>query len=249
MKLSVFSSTGSPAQAVDLPASLFEAKVNKGLMHLALIRQQSNRRHPIAHVKRRSEVAGSTKKLYQQKGTGRARRGSIRSPLLRGGGKSFGPRKENNFTKDMPQKMRRAAILSCLSYRAKEEGTLIGLESYPDQMKTKTLFALLQKLPVQIGRSIIMVIPAHHKGLEMSARNIPRVKTLLANYLNPEDVLGAKNIIFLVDALKIAEETFGKGVVRTVKEAPAKKEAAPKAAKKAPAKKKTAAKKAPAASK
>lgn len=210
MKLSIYSATGALKQSMDLPSSLFGAEVNKGLMHLALVRQQSNRRTPVAHVRHRGEVAGSTRKLYQQKGTGRARRGAIRSPLMRGGGKSFGPRSNANFVKDMPQKMRRAALISCLSFRAKEEGCILGLENYPDDVKTKALMTLLKKMPLQIGRRIVIVLPGRHRGLELSARNIPRVKTLFANYLNPEDVLGAKHIIFLVDALKVAEDTFGK---------------------------------------
>src|SRR5579864_8288248 len=109
MKVDVYTSTGTKSGSVDLPEQLFGVPVNRGLMHLALMRQQSNRRHPIAHVKNRGEVFGSTKKMYQQKGTGRARRGASRSPLLRGGGKTFGPRNDANFQKDMPKKMRRAA--------------------------------------------------------------------------------------------------------------------------------------------
>lgn len=209
MKIDVYTATGTKKGSLELPVGLFEANINQGLMHLALVRQQSNRRQPIAHVKHRGEVVGSTKKMFQQKGTGRARRGPIRSPLLKGGGKAFGPRNEANFTKDMPKKMRRAALFSCLSLRAKE-GAIIGLESYPDDIKTKAFIALLKKLPVELGRRIMVVIDKHHKGLELSARNVPRVKTVLAQYLNPEDLLVSKHIIFLTDAVKVAEETFTK---------------------------------------
>lgn len=210
MKIDVYTALGTKKGSLELPAVMFEAPIRKGLMHLALVRQQSNRRHPIAHVKHRGEIAGSTKKLFQQKGTGRARRGPIRSPLLRGGGKAFGPRNEANFRKEMPKKMRRAALFSCLSLRAKE-GAILGLEDYPDEVKTKTCLALLKKLPIELGRKITIVLPRRHRGLELSARNLPGVKTLLAGYLNPEDVLGSKNIIFLVEAVRVAEETFLKG--------------------------------------
>ncbi|MBP9773218.1 MAG: 50S ribosomal protein L4 [Candidatus Peribacteraceae bacterium] len=209
MKIDVYSSTGTKSGSMDLPASLFEAPINKGLMHLALVRQQSNRRHPIAHVKTRGEVAGTTKKAFQQKGTGRARRGALRSPLLRGGGKTFGPRNNANFQKNMPKKMRRAALFSCLSFSAKN-GCVVALESYPETIKTKSLSELLKKMPVELGRRIVIVLPAHHKGVELSARNIPRVRTILAGYLNPEDILQARHVIFLVDAIKVAEETFVK---------------------------------------
>ncbi len=214
MKIDVYSATGIKKSSLELPSSMFEAKINPGLMHLAVVRQQSNRRKPIAHVKHRGEVVGSTKKMFQQKGTGRARRGPIRSPLLKGGGKAFGPRNEANFIKQMPKKMRRAALFSCLSLRAKE-GAIIGLENYPEDIKTKTFMALLKKLPVELGRRIVIVMDKRHRGLELSARNIPRVKTILAQYLNPEDLLVSRNIIFLTDAVKVAEDTFTKERVLT----------------------------------
>jgi large subunit ribosomal protein L4 len=251
MKIDVFTATGTKKGSMDLPAALFEAPINQGLMQLAVVRQQSNRRHPIAHARHRGEMVGSTKKMYQQKGTGRARRGPIRSPLMKGGGKSFGPRNEANFTKEMPKKMRRNALFSCLSLRAKE-GAILALESYPaEQVKTKTFVELLKKLPVELGRRITIVIPARHRGLELSARNVPRVKTLLAPYLNPEDILSSKKIIFLVDAVAVAEKTFiekkepkapkatkeSKEPKETKKEAPAaEKVPAKKPARKAPAK-------------
>ncbi len=221
MKIDLYTSTGEKKGSLELPASLFEAPINTGLMHEALLRQQSNRRTPVAHVKHRGEIAGSTKKLYEQKHTGRARRGASRSPLLRGGGKSFGPRSEANFWKEMPKKMRRGALLSCLSQRAKD-GAIIGLADYPETVKTKTFAALLAKLPIAIGRRILIVIAGTEKGLMLSARNVPRVKTLFAKYLNPEDLLVSKHIIFLADALKVAEETFGKRIEREVKVQPVK---------------------------
>ncbi len=223
MTIDLYTATGTKKGSLELPASMFEANINKGLMHLALIRQQSNRRHPIAHVKHRGEIVGSTKKMFQQKGTGQARRGPIRSPLLKGGGKAFGPRNEANFIKNMPKKMRRAALFSCLSLRAKE-GAIIGLEEYGDDIKTKTFMMLLKKLPVEFGRRILFVLPGRHRGLELSARNVPRVKTIFAPYLNPEDVLGSKNIIFLKDAVQVAEDTFVKEKTAEPKEVSAPKE-------------------------
>ncbi|MBI3336594.1 50S ribosomal protein L4 [Candidatus Peregrinibacteria bacterium] len=209
MKIDVYSLTGAKTGTLELPSSLFEAPINQGLMHQSLILQQSNRRRPVAHAKRRSEVKGSTRKLYQQKGTGRARRGDIRSPLLRGGGKSFGPRKDRNFHKDMPKGMRRSALRSCLSWQAKN-GVIIGLESGTLTGKTKETHALLKKLPIELGRSILFVLPQRDDLWARSTRNIPRVKTLIASYLNPEDVLKAHRLIFLTDAIKKAEEIFGK---------------------------------------
>jgi large subunit ribosomal protein L4 len=209
MNIDVFSVAGAKIKSLELPESLFSGPINEGLMHQALVRQQSNRRQSAAHVKSRGEVRGSTRKLYSQKHTGRARRGSIRSPLLRGGGKIFGPRNIKNFEKHMPQKMRHAALRSCLAFQAKN-GALIGLETYPDAIKTKTVAALLQKLPVDIGRKILFVTPQSHEGLRLSARNIPHVKTVAAAYLNPEDLLVSRHIVFLVDAMTEAERLFGR---------------------------------------
>lgn len=209
MKVDVYSATGSKKGTVDLPAALFAAPVNEGLMHQAVVRQQSNARQPIAHVKSRGEVQGSTAKLFRQKGTGRARRGSVRSPVLRGGGKAFGPRNNANYNKDMPRKMRRAALCSCLTAQA-QNNAILGLENYPEDIKTKKVQELLSKMPVELGRKILFVVPEKHQGLELSAQNIPGVKTVTAQYLNPVDVLGAKHIVFLVDAIKKAEEIFGK---------------------------------------
>lgn len=223
MTIDIYSATGTKKGTMDLPKNVFEAPIRRGLMHQFLMLQQSNRRHSIAHSKSRSEVAGSTKKLFSQKGTGRARRGSIRSPLLRGGNKAFGPKRNSNFTKLMPKAMRRQALLSCLSFRAKE-GSIIGLEQYPDTVKTKAFYELLTKLPVDIGRHILFVLPSKHIGLEKSAMNVPGVKTIRADYLNPEDVLRSRHIVFLTDAIELVEKTFIKEKAKTSE----KKEKAPR---------------------
>ena len=208
MNVDLYTASGSKKGTLSLPASLFEAPIKKDLMHQALIRQQSNRRLGIAHAKTRGEVVGSTKKVYAQKHTGRARRGPIRSPLLRGGGKAFGPRNNANFVKDMPKSMRRAALISCFSQKAKD-GAIIGLESYPDTMKTKEAMSLLKKLPVQIGRRILLVSAEPEKNIHLSTRNIPNVTVVYAAYLNPEDVLVSRHIIFLEAAVKKAEQLWG----------------------------------------
>jgi large subunit ribosomal protein L4 len=208
MKIDVYSATGIKNGSLDLPASLFEAAINQGLMHQAVVLQQSNRRRPIAHAKNRGEVIGSTKKMFAQKGTGRARRGPLRSPLLRGGGKAFGPRSTRNYHKDMPKTMRRVALLSALSAQAKS-GSIMGIENYPETVKTKDAATVLGKMPVELGRKILIVTSVRHRGIALSTRNIPGVRSISAAYLNPEDVLGARHIIFFVDAIAEAEKIFG----------------------------------------
>lgn len=241
MTIDVFSVTGSKVKSMDLPASLFGADANWGLMHQAVVMQQANRRQSPAHVKTQSEVQGSTRKIKPQKHTGGARHGAIRNSLMRGGGKSFGPRNTRNWTKDMPQKMRHAALRSCLSVMA-SKGAIVALENFPETIKTKTLADLLKKLPVSYGRNILIVSPSEHASLQLSARNIAKTETVRAAYLNAEEVLKAKHIVFLVDAITEADKLFGKKetTAKTTKRVPAvrlKSEAKPKAAKKASSKK------------
>lgn len=208
MQIDVYTATGEKKGTWSLPPSLFGAPVRMPLMHQAVVLQQANRRRPIAHAKTRGEVAGSTRKLFAQKGTGRARRGPIRSPLLRGGGKAFGPRSNRNFTKDMPKAMRHAALRSCLSFQA-TKAAMIGLEHYPATIKTREAAALIKKLPLKGGRSTLFVLPSAHEALTMSLRNIPGIRTVRADYLNPEAVLWARGIVFLEGAIEKAEEVFG----------------------------------------
>lgn len=243
MTIDVYSSKGTKAGTRDIPSSLLAETVNKGLLHQAVLMQAANARTPNAHVKRRGEVAGSTKKLFSQKHTGNARRGPVRSPVMRGGGKAWGPRNLRTFSRSMPQGMRHAALRAAITLQAKH-GAIMGLESYGDAVKTKDAFALLKKMPVELGRSIVIVLPEAHTALASSVRNIPRVQTLLASYLNPRDVAGAKHIIFVGDALDRAAALFGtKTKEKSVKaqdgEEKPKKKAAPKTA----AKKKAAPKK------
>ncbi len=209
MTIEVFSMTGAKKGTWDLPEELFDVRVNEGLIHQFVTLQQSNRRIAIAHAKSRGEVQGSTHKLYAQKHTGRARRGASRSPLLRGGGKAFGPKSIRNFTKDMPRAMRHAALRAALSMMAKRKA-IFGLEGYPEAIKTKDAIALLKKLPVDIGRRIVFIVAAPHKSLTLSTRNIPNVSTLLASYLNPESIVSARSIVFLEGSLEKAQEVFGK---------------------------------------
>lgn len=209
MTIDVFSATGSKVKTLELPASLFGGDVNWGLMHQAVVMQQANRRQSPAHVKTQSEVQGSTRKIRAQKHTGGARHGAIRNSLMRGGGKIFGPRNIMNRDQDMPKKMRHAALRSCLAAMA-GKGAIVAIESFPETIKTKTLTDLLKKLPVEYGRKILIVSPSEHKALQLSARNIDAVETVRASYLNAEEVLNARHIVFLVDAIDEADKVFGK---------------------------------------
>jgi large subunit ribosomal protein L4 len=238
MQIDIFSHTGSKVKSIDLPASLFGAEVNFGLMHQMVTLQQANRRQSPAHVKTRAEVSGSTRKIVAQKHTGGARHGNIRNPLMRGGGKIFGPRNDKNYTKDMPRKMRHAALRSGLSMQA-GKGAVLGIDNYPETVKTKTMNDLLKKLPVDLGRRIVIVLPSAHKGVQLSARNIEGVKTITAGYLNLEDILNARHLIFVGDAIEKADAIFGRksGGQESGEEKPAKKSTKKTSTKKSTSKK------------
>jgi len=215
MKIDLYATTGEKKGSTELPEALFAGAVNHGLIHQVLLRQQGNRRRAIAHVKHRGEVQGSTRKLFQQKHTGRARRGSVRSPLLRGGGKAFGPRKERNFFVLMPRSMRHAALRSCLALQAKQ-GAIAAIESLPEFKKTNEGAAFLKKISVELGRNTLFVTMSKAEGFFRSTKNIAGCKTLLSQYLNPEDVLKSRRVFFTIDALKHAEELFGTKKTQTI---------------------------------
>lgn len=185
---------------------LFKAPVNEELVRLALVRQMANARQATAHVKTRGEVRGGGKKPWRQKGTGRARVGSSRNPVWRGGGVAFGPRNTRNYSLRMSQRARQGALYSLLSSKAAEKN-VFALEAFEtSQPKTKDFAQLLSKLPQH--RSLLVVMAEKNEGLQKSANNLPHVKTLLVNYLNPHDLMKYEKVMFLEASLKKAEELF-----------------------------------------
>jgi large subunit ribosomal protein L4 len=206
MKVTTYTQTGEKKGEITLNKDLFGIEVNEGLMHQMLILQESNSRSAIAHTKTRGEIRGGGRKPHRQKGTGRARFGSIRTPIHRGGGIVFGPRNTRNFTKMMPKKQRRKALFSALSAKAADK-SIIVVEGYEaKEPKTKDFATMIDKLPVE--RNALFVIPEKNDLIQKSARNITNVKTILANYLNVKDLLKYQTLVFLKDSLPKLEETF-----------------------------------------
>jgi len=206
MKIDLYTQAGQKKGTADASDAIFGTKINEELIRLAVIRQLANARQAGAHVKHRGEVRGGGRKPWRQKGTGRARFGSSRNPIWRSGGVAFGPRNTRNYTLNMPKKARRAALFSCLSQKAADK-QVFALETYvAKEPKTKEFAQLVEKLPE--GRSLLVVLGEKNEVLEKSARNLPNVKTILVNYLNPHDLLRFENIMFLEASLKKAEELF-----------------------------------------
>ena len=205
MQATLYNQQGEKKGEVTLNDSMFGVKINRALMHQAVLFQMANSRKPIAHTKVQSDVRGGGRKPYRQKGTGNARQGSIRAPHYKGGGVVFGPRSNRNFTIKMPVGERRCALFSALSSKAKGADVLV-LDQYKGEMKTKPFASMLKALP--LPRSVLIVIAAKNESLEKPARNLPHVKTILASYLNVKDILQYRSILFLEEALPVIEKTF-----------------------------------------
>ena len=206
MTVDLYKQSGEKSGTLELPKEIFEIPFNEELIHQALVRQLANKRVAIAHTKTRGEVRGGGRKPFRQKGTGNARQGTIRSPLLRGGGIIFGPRNNRNFAKDMPKKQRRKALFSALSEKARNN-EIIGLEAYEaKEPKAKDFAAMLKKLPIE--RNALVVIPEKNTIIQKSSSNLANAKTILAGYLNIHDLQKYKKIIFLKDSVAKLQEIF-----------------------------------------
>ena len=194
MSKEILSTKGEKLGEITLNEGVFEVEPNLHVMHLALRRQLNNARQGSASAKTRAEVSGGGRKPWKQKGTGRARAGSTRSPLFAGGGVSFGP-KPRDYSFAMPQKARKLALKSALS--AKLSHTIIVKDfSAISEPKTKLMMNALKSLKAE-GKILIIADTkaAENKYLELSARNIPSVKLLLPSNLNVKDLIEADTVL------------------------------------------------------
>ncbi len=209
MKVDVFNLKGKKIDTADLSATIFEAPVKVDLMHQAYVRQMANSRLGTHSTKGRSEVSGGGRKPWRQKGTGRARQGSIRAAQWVGGGKIFTP-KPRSYEKAMPKKMRRAALRSALSVKA-SEGEIVLVDALKiDEFKTKKMAEALQLVAGET--SILLLIPENspeYEDVKRACSNIANVKTLLANYLNIRDLLSFEKVVMPVAALDVIESYLG----------------------------------------
>jgi large subunit ribosomal protein L4 len=202
MKVDVLNMQGKKVKTIDLPAAIFEAPIKMDLMHQALMRQLANARLGTHKTKTRSEVSGGGRKPWRQKGTGRARHGSIRSPLWVGGGKVHTPR-PRSYAQRMPRKMRRAALRSALSAKAAQQEIILLDELRMEAPKTQQMSAMLRRMAG--GASVLLLLDGYNREVELSARNLPTVKTLRADYLNIRDLLQFERLVIPLGALEMIE--------------------------------------------
>lgn len=209
VKVAVYSVNGASQGTFTLPVEIFGATPNKALISQAVRVYLANQRQGNASTKTRSEVTGSTRKIYRQKGTGRARHGALKAPLFVGGGVAHGP-KPHSFDMDMPKKMRKAALISALSQKAQEG--LIKVVEGDFSGKTKEVAALLKAMDLtNKGRTqrTLFVIDENENAAR-AARNVDNLKTESAMTLSTYGVMAFKNVVFMKNSIKRLEERLNK---------------------------------------
>ncbi len=210
MKLDVFNTKGKKLEKqATLPKNIFEAPINEDLMHQAFVRQMANGRAGTHSTKTRGEVRGGGRKPWRQKGTGRARQGTIRAPQWVGGGGVFTP-KPRDYSKKMPKKMRRAALRSALSVKAADKEILLIDEFKVKEPKTRLVTDAMNKVAKE--KSVLLVLPEKNEdyiNILRASRNLPNVTTLLASYLNIRDLFSHDRLVMPVDSIKAIESYLG----------------------------------------
>jgi large subunit ribosomal protein L4 len=206
MEMPVYGLDGEVVAQVELSDAVFDLPFNEAVVHQAMVRQLANRRQGTASTKTRSEVSGSTRKLYSQKHTGRARRGDIKSPLLRGGGVVFGP-KPRSYRQLMPKKMRRLALKCVLSAKVREGNIKLVQELDFDKPRTKDMIGVLAALGVD--SSALVVTAESAPNVVKSAANLPEVKVLPAALINVLDLLSYEVLVATVPAIRNVEQIWG----------------------------------------
>lgn len=221
METKLFNQFGEEIGKTELPDRIFGVKINPGLVHQAVIIQMANARKILAHTKGRGEVRGGGKKPWRQKGTGRARHGSIRSPIWAGGGVTHGPLKQKIYSKKINKKAKMIALFMALSSKARDNQLAVLDSLSLDEAKTKKMKMILDKISTNLPGykkdkkkqdSILLVQPSSNRELVRSARNLAFIKIIRADNLNTIDVLDKKFLILLKEAVPVIERTYLKNV-------------------------------------
>src|SRR4030042_2637473 len=209
LSVSVYNLSGEEVGKTRLPKNIFGLEVNNDLIYQAINIHLANRRTHLAKTKDRGEVRGGGRKPWRQKGTGRARHGSIRSPLWRGGGVTFGPIAEKVFEKKNNKKAKRKALLMALSSKARDEELFVLEDIKLKEGKTKIMALLLNKILKEKKPNVLVVLSQKDENAVRALKNIPRTKTILANSLNVFDLLSFKYLFLDKQAIKLIEKIYG----------------------------------------
>jgi len=212
MELPLYNQKAENIGKIDLPNKIFDLEMNNDLVHQVVTSQMSNKRQVIAHAKGRGEVRGGGKKPWRQKGTGQARHGSIRSPIWKGGGVTFGPTKERNFKKKINKKMARKALFMVLSSKAKDKQLLILDEIRLENPKTKEMALIMKNLSGLMDKkpNALLILPVMEDSVKRSTNNLNNLSVIEARNLNPLEVLSYKYLVLVKDSIDALNKTFNK---------------------------------------
>ncbi|MCF7906826.1 50S ribosomal protein L4 [Patescibacteria group bacterium] len=214
----VYNQKGEKTKSQKVEADIFECPLDQALVHRVLIASLAQKRHPLAHALFRGEVRGGGKKPWRQKGTGRARAGSIRSPLWKGGGVTFGPRKERKFAQKINKKEKRKALFICLSDKLKEKKIYVLDQLELPEIKTKKFVEILKNISLgQDNKKILLALPVKDDKIIKSARNIKGIRVLPVIGLNVLDLLKTDYLLTTALGIKKIEEHWGAKVSKKEK--------------------------------
>lgn len=206
MKYPVYNLEGKKVKDIELSDSIFAVPANDALVHQIYVSQYANLRLVIAHTKDRAERAGSGKKPWKQKGTGRARVGSVRTPVWRKGGVIFGPTKDRNFKKGVPKKMNKKALAIALSGKVKDKELFLVDSLLMPETKTKKMCEAIKNL--KIRGSILIGFSEKEKDTMRASRNLPKISNSTAKNMNVFEVLNHKYILLSEEGVKVLEEKY-----------------------------------------
>jgi large subunit ribosomal protein L4 len=208
VQLPVYNLAGEETRQIEVNDAVFGVPFNEVVVHQVMVAQRANARQGTSATKTRGQVAGSTGKLYRQKGTGYARAGSKKSPLRRGGGITFGPH-PRNYRQSVPKKMRRLALRCVLSAKT-GDGELKVLEEFDfAEPKTKKMAAALEAL--NAASPVLIVTEEPEQNVIKSARNLQKIKTIHAGVINVVDILSHRTVLMTESAVRVAEKLWGNG--------------------------------------
>ena len=192
---------GEKVSQIDLADSVFNVLIKPCVLHEVVTNQMASKRAGTASVKHRSDVKGSGRKLFRQKGTGRARRGDIKSPLLRGGGVVFGP-SPKSYANKVPKKIKKLALKMALSSKLKEDNLIVLDRFELEQIKTKEFLKVINVLDI---KNVLIITDEKNENLEISSRNVPDVKVLRSEGLNVYDILKYRNLVLIESSVNKIE--------------------------------------------
>lgn len=205
-KVKIYNLKGEELKDIELNPEIFDVEVKESVVHRAAISQMANSRGVFARTKRRAEVRGGGKKPWKQKGTGRARHGSTRSPIWKGGGVVFGPNEEINYKKKINKKEKRKAIYMALSLKVKDKRFIVVDEIKQDKISTRNLLDSLNKLPSK-DNNLLVILPKKDEIIQKSSANIEKVKTINISNINILDLIKSDYLVVTKEAIENFEET------------------------------------------